>query len=61
MLNTSSNSSRIKCSFENGAAVYFRSGSILAISLQPFVGMIRMIHRWKGIDQELHPYIEHFL
>ena len=61
MLNTSSNSSRIKGSFENGAVAHFRNGSIFAISLQPFVGMMRMIHRWKAIDQALHPYVEHFL
>ena len=61
MLNTSSNSSRINSSFENGAVAHFRSGSIFAISLQPFFGMMRMIHRWKGIDQALHPYVEHFL
>ena len=61
MWNTSSNSSRIKSSFENGAAAHFRSGSIFAISFPPFVGMMHMIHRWKGIDQALHPYVEHFL
>ena len=61
MLNTSSNSSRIKSSFENDAAAHFRNGSILAISLQLFVGLMHTIHRWKGIDQVLHPYVEHFL
>ena len=61
MLNTSSDSSRIKSSFENGAATHFHSGSFFVISLNPFIGMMQMINCWKGIDQALHPYVEHFL
>ena len=61
MLNTSPDSSRIKSNFKNGAAAHFHSGSIFAISLKPFIGMMQMIHRWKDIDQALHPYVEHFL
>ena len=61
MLNTFPNSSRIKSSFENGAAVHFHSRSIFDISVKPFIGMMQMILRWKDIDQALLPYVEHFL
>ena len=60
MLNTSPDSSRIKSSFENGAAIHFCSGRIFVISLKPFIGMMQMIYRWKDVDQALHPYVEHF-
>ena len=61
MLNTFPDYSRFKSSFENGAAAHFDSGSFFAISLKPFIGMMQMIHRWKDIDQALHPYVEHFV